>query len=159
MNNEIATEIWNKIPLYPDYEASNLGRVRSKNRILKLDYSRRYPYAQLTINGRNKAVAVHRLVMYAFKGYSNLDVDHINGNKLDARLENLEYVTSRENNLRKKTTKGYYFDKINNKWKVEIYNNGKRQWIGRFKSESEAKEAYENARKSVIDKNSKGEIL
>lgn len=40
---------------------------------------------------------VHRIVMEAFKGKSDLTVDHIDGNKLNNSLDNLEYVTIQEN--------------------------------------------------------------
>ena len=42
----------------------------------------------------NKTYRVHRLVMKLFKGESDLTVDHINGNKHDNRLCNLQYVTA-----------------------------------------------------------------
>lgn len=48
---------------------------------------------------------VHRIVMEAFKGTSDLVVDHINENKHDNRLVNLEYVTVKENNTRAKAVK------------------------------------------------------
>lgn len=45
-----------------------------------------------------KSFLVHRLVMEAFVGKSELQVNHKNGNKQDNVLENLEYCTSLENN-------------------------------------------------------------
>lgn len=52
-------------------------------------------YLQLTI--KNKTIKVHRLVIEAFKGKSDLTVDHIDGNKENNNLNNLEYVTQAEN--------------------------------------------------------------
>lgn len=54
-----------------------------------------YGYKVTTINGKSEKV--HRIVMEAFKGKSDLTVDHLNMNKKDNRLENLEYVTAGEN--------------------------------------------------------------
>ena len=54
-----------------------------------------YGYKVTTINGKQEKV--HRIVMEAFKGKSDLTVDHLNMNKKDNRLENLEYVTAGEN--------------------------------------------------------------
>jgi len=52
-------------------------------------------YCQITVNG--KVISVHRLIMEAFNGKSDLTVDHIDGNKLNNSLDNLEYVTLGEN--------------------------------------------------------------
>ena len=85
---------------YKNYKDNHLvyndGRVYSliSNKFLKFDYSNS-GYARLKLNGKN--VRVHRLVMELFKGKSDLTVDHINGNKHDNRLCNLQYVTAEEN--------------------------------------------------------------
>lgn len=85
---------------YKKYKDTHLvysdGRVYSliSNKFLKFDYSNS-GYARLKLNGKN--VRVHRLVMELFKGKSDLTVDHINGNKHDNRLCNLQYVTAEEN--------------------------------------------------------------
>lgn len=51
-------------------------------------------------NGKSNTKRVHRLVASAFLGESDLQVDHIDGNKLNNRLDNLEYVTPQENTNR-----------------------------------------------------------
>lgn len=105
-------EIWKDIPNYEGlYQVSDLGRVRSFDRIDALGRLRRgrilkhsivLGYNKLTLCGRDgsrKEIKVHRLVMLAFCGWSDLQVNHINGIKTDNRLENLEYVTNRENSI------------------------------------------------------------
>lgn len=57
-----------------------------------------YGYKVTSINGKQEKV--HRIVMEAFEGKSDLTVDHLNMNKQDNRLENLEYVTAEENKKR-----------------------------------------------------------
>ena len=53
-------------------------------------------YIRVTIDG--KKYGVHQLIMKLFVGDSNgLDVDHLNGIKSDNRLQNLQYVTRKEN--------------------------------------------------------------
>jgi hypothetical protein len=61
-----------------------------------------------------KNYGVHRLVMRAFVGESSLDVNHIDGNKLNNKLSNLEYCTRKDNiahsiniGLTKLPTKGH----------------------------------------------------
>jgi hypothetical protein len=53
------------------------------------------------IQGIRHQIRVHRLVLLAFKGFPRpeLECNHINGNKLDNRPENLEWVTASENVL------------------------------------------------------------
>ena len=108
-------ETWKEVGGYSGlYEVSNLGRVRSlgrpcnaKNgsiqrkraRILTQEITI-HGYCRVRLydlNGKAKHFAVHRLVMAAFVGESDLQVNHINEIKTDNRLHNLEYVTPAEN--------------------------------------------------------------
>lgn len=63
-----------------------------------------YPYVVLTNNKIKTTRLLHRINAITFLnpplGYPNLVVDHINGKKYDFRLDNLEWVTSKENNVR-----------------------------------------------------------
>lgn len=94
------------------YQVSNLGRVKSlifrngkttffKERILKHGLNRYgYEFVILCKNNKRKTIIVHRLVAKEFIGDENkLEINHINGIKSDNRLENLEYVSHKENIL------------------------------------------------------------
>jgi hypothetical protein len=151
------TEIWKVIPNYENYQVSNLGRVKGPLKMLKPSLRKSgYVYMNLTVNSKNISKSLHRLVALSFLGQSNLDVDHINGDKTDNRLCNLRYVTSRENNLLKKNVKGYHKCTTTGRWKTEIYIDGKRIWLGRYDSEKEAKQVYDKAKLKAVNKNSKG---
>jgi len=96
-------EIWKDVPNYEGlYQVSNLGKVRSlkfgKERVLK-PYANGAGYYQVDPckDGVKKKKSIHRLVMLAFVGESDLQVNHKNGIKTDNRLENLEYCTRSEN--------------------------------------------------------------
>lgn len=106
------TEIW-KPTWHEHYEVSNLGRVRSyramghientpiKNpRILKATVSRNFRYPSVCF--QNKRRFVHELVATAFIGPRpvGMEIDHKNGDRFDARVENLEYVTHSTNQKR-----------------------------------------------------------
>ena len=96
-------EIWKDVPGHEGlYQVSNLGRVKSlrfgKERILKPTPDKDgYYQVDLWKGGEGKTNKIHRLVMLAFFGESDLEVNHINGIKTDNRLENLEYCTPSEN--------------------------------------------------------------
>lgn len=55
-------------------------------------------YMKIGFNG--KSVYLHRIVAKAFYGDSDMQVDHINGDKQDNSVKNLEYVTAKENSSR-----------------------------------------------------------
>ena len=101
-------EQWKPIKDYTGlYEVSNLGRIRSLNymktgeiKILKLSKNNRgYLVISLNKNGKRKNFKVHRLVAIAFlPNPNNLEtVNHINENKLDNRVENLEWMSYEDN--------------------------------------------------------------
>lgn len=94
-------EIWKDIPGYEgQYEVSNMGQVRNKKRgnIVKGGLTKRgYLHVGLRLDGKSKYLYVHRLVMLAFVGASELEVNHKNGKPSDNRLGNLEYMTHRQN--------------------------------------------------------------
>ena len=80
------------------YIVSDTGLVWAiKKDGLKLKKQRITPKGYKTTNIDKVPLLVHRIVMEAFKGKSDLTVDHIDGNKLNNSLDNLEYVTIQEN--------------------------------------------------------------
>ena len=94
-------EIWKDIPEYEGlYRVSNTGKVMSLtyNKIRKLRKDE-IGYLRIGLNKNNKCRnhLVHRLVLLSFIGKSDLQCNHKNGNKQDNRLDNLEYVTRKEN--------------------------------------------------------------
>ena len=96
-------------------------------------------YAHIWKDGKN--VKLHRYIMGAKKGDI---VDHINGNKLDNRRENLRLVTSQENAFNRRT-KGVHWVNRDKRWRVTITVDGKQKYIGQFKSKEEAIRAYRKA--------------
>ena len=84
-----------------DYSVSTEGEVRkdTKNYILSQSSQQDYKFVGLIINGKQKRMRVHRMVALAF--IDNPDnkpyVNHINGNRSDNNVENLEWVTPSEN--------------------------------------------------------------
>ena len=68
-------------------------------------------------------------------------IDHIDRDKLNNNIENLRVVTNQQN-LWNQNCKGYYFNKPNGKYKAQIMVNEKNNYLGRFVSEDDARNAY-----------------
>jgi hypothetical protein len=96
-----------------------------------------------------KNIMMHRLIMNTPEG---MDTDHINGDKLDNRRENLRVCTRSQNmqntTRRSDNTSGYKgvdWDKENGKWRAEIKVDSRRINLGRYDSAEEAALAYDRA--------------
>lgn len=97
-------EVWKPVLEYEGlYLVSSLGRVKNeKGQVLKGPRTPKgYIRIQLTKQGESKNFLVHRLVAAAFVDIvpGKPFVNHKNGNKLDNRFSNLEWVTASENQL------------------------------------------------------------
>lgn len=108
-------EIWKEIKDYPNYQISNLGRVKTlkfysnvhkkyydRELILK-EKTNRFGYKFVGLSNQNgrKNKAIHKLVAEAFIENKNnyKEVNHIDGNKSNNCVDNLEWCTRRENVL------------------------------------------------------------
>lgn len=108
-------EIWKDIVNHPGYQVSDKGRIRTLDRLVKSKnnsyrsvkgqiikpYLTSFGYlrANLWENQHYKTYFIHRLVWETFKGPvpKGMQVNHINEDKTDNRLENLNLLTPQEN--------------------------------------------------------------
>ena len=101
-NNYGVEEIWKPIKNYEErYWVSNMGRIKNKRgKFLKFRESKDgYFYVSLWNGTSYKYRMVHCLVAEAFliKNSDNLEVDHIDNNRKNNIITNLQYITHKEN--------------------------------------------------------------
>lgn len=167
-------EIWKDIPNYDGiYQVSNFGNLKSyynnrhgiskEPKLLKPIMSNSgYYVIGLKKNKVSKIFTLHSIVALVFLGHktdgtNRLVVDHIDENKLNNKLDNLQIITNRENVTKKPRGKnnliGTSYVKRINKYMASIYYNKKNYNLGYFKTELDAHLAYINKLNSITINN------
>ena len=164
--SRIKIEVWKEIPGFKNYQVSNLGNVKSlnyrktkKNKVLSKYLNSRGRYSvNLYKEGKmygslNISVLVAKAFLNHKPNGGKIVVDHINNIKTNDHLYNLQVITQRENSTkdRKGSSKyvGVHWSNSNNKWQSTIYINGKYKYLGTYKSEKKASQAYQNELKNI----------
>lgn len=147
----IGMETWISIAGAPQYSVSSLGRVMS--------FKRRRPrllnggvngngYREIAINGRKMSLA--RLVAMAFlqnpEGLA--EVDHVDRNKLNNRLDNLRWASRTTNMLNRRTWgdccyRGVTYHKQSRKYLAQISHQGAMVHLGSYDSPEEAASVFD----------------
>ncbi len=90
---------------------------------------------------RYKQISMHRQLLKE----PNCFVDHIDGDTLNNQKSNLRLATIAQNNCNRKISKsnksgypGVFWVQRLSKWRVDIKNNGKREYLGFYSSKEEA---------------------
>lgn len=140
----------NKYAVDKDGNVYSLNYKRTgKTKKLKLKNNKGYLQVGLYKNGKQKKFQVHRLVAMTFlKDYSeDLDVDHIDRCKTNNKVSNLRMLTRQQNTFNT-AAKGYTYHKGAKKWQASITVNRKCIYLGSFKTEQEAHQAYLKAKET-----------
>lgn len=96
--------------IHPRYTVTEEGDVytivNGQRYKMSVNYKKAYPSVNITLNNKRKGYVVHRIVAIAFipNPENKPCVNHIDGNKLNCHVSNLEWVTYKENSEHAKRT-------------------------------------------------------
>lgn len=143
------------------FAVSNKGRIKTFNyrnsgreELIKQQIN---PFGYYTVVLQRKLHFVHGLVAKYFIGDSELTVNHIDGDKLNNDVSNLEYISNRANVchdlIRRDKLIGAHYRKRDGFWVSEIKIGNDRIWLGAYRTQIEAHESYMKAlfRHGLID--------
>lgn len=167
-------EIWKSIKGYEEfYEISNFGNIKSLSRTIKKNqYDIKlkekilkpfknlngYLHIELHKNGKGQKIKIHILMAINFLNHipnktHDIVVDHIDNNKHNNNLNNLQLLNNRQNCSKEQRGfskfTGVGFAKREKKFRAYISINKKFNHLGYFKTEIEAHNAYQNALKNI----------
>jgi len=157
-------EIWVTTFCSPFYEVSNLGRVRTKDRYRPWSRGKERFYKSIIlscpvssdgyeicgitlVDGRRNTCQVHQLVYHSFNNtrpVKGMHIDHIDGNRLNNKLNNLQFITHEENIKKgrtfteKKSALPLYIMKRKSSFVIQKTINGKSVHFGAFPTLEEA---------------------
>jgi len=161
-------EIWKDVVGYEGlYEASNMGRVKSKNRIQSLKSGLRnkkgielspatdshgYMTVKLYKDGKAKTHGIHVVLAITFLGHTpsgvTMSVDHIDNDRKNNFLSNIQVISQRKNLSKDKKNKTSKYTGVHigghkkDRWKSTIQYNGKKIHLGYFRCETLAHFEY-----------------
>lgn len=151
----ITQELLHKLFDYRE-DGNLIRKVRVANRIKIGDVAGwLHPSGYFRVSVEKRDYAVHRLIFLYHHGYltPGMEIDHIDGNPSNNRIENLREVTRTQNALNSKISstntsgvKGVIWLKKAGKWAAYIYVLGKQKSIGRYNTLEEAEAVVREAR-------------
>jgi hypothetical protein len=112
-------------------------------------YSTANSHGYICISIHDRKLPAHRLAwLYVHGEWPTLQVDHINGNRADNRIENLRLASAEQNQRNRRFggdtssgVKGVNWSRSNNKWVAKCWTNGRQVHIGYFADITAAKAA------------------
>ena len=127
----------------------NAGRCHRPRPVKLKSNTGKNGYCRVMVHRINKKVMYHRIVWELVHGSipEGYEIDHINGKRLDNRIENLRLVTDRQNAQNRKLHRknklyGCHYNKRKNKWQAQCQIKSRKFHLGYYNTEIEAHDAY-----------------
>jgi len=142
--------MFKEIKGFENYLISDDGMVMNQDGLIMKpqNHNKGYSCISLSVSGKKHTRTIHRLVGLAFLDNPNNypEIDHINNDKKDNRIENLRWITSSGNNRNKKFKSQYLVgvSRCGSKYRSRIAIDGYRKHLGNFNTEEEAHQEYLN---------------
>lgn len=146
-----------------NYGINEYGEVKSylTGKVLKPFLISGYPAVNISIDGKRKTVYIHHLISSTFLGHvpkrGMLSINHIDHDKTNNRLDNLEIITHRRNTAlfyiyrnREFPTGVTSNGSGKHKYKAQINYKKKVTYLGSYETVEEAHAAYIEASESII---------
>jgi len=128
-----------------DFETGSVKGVKG-NTVISKD-ARGYIICSICFDKKAYSLKSHRLAWYLHYGeLPKNNIDHIDGDKANNKIDNLRDVTQQQNNWNRKRAKGYHWNKQRKKFQSYIVLNKKNIHLGMFVTEEEARNAYLEAK-------------
>lgn len=129
-------------------DTADVALVGGRKLVLRSGYA--YYYTRLA-RWRYRSIPIHRFIMgVAEKSVREIEVDHVNGDRLDNRRSNLRLCTRKENacNVASRSRSGFKgVVRERRKWRAVIQFDGQVHQLGRFSAPEDAARAYDVAAK------------
>ena len=161
--SRLGIEVWKDVLNYEGhYQVSNLGNVRSMkfNKIKQIKHLNTKGRYKVNLYKKGKpALANNRISVLVAEAFLNhkrcghkLVVDHIDNNKINDKLYNLQVITHRQNLTKdRKNITGYTgVFKVGNRYNAGIRMGKEKIHLGSYKTPEEASQAYQKALSKLI---------
>ncbi|MHB9331899.1 HNH endonuclease signature motif containing protein [Phytobacter ursingii] len=138
--------------LHAKNKMSSNGKLCAKKGDLADTYMcNRYRKVTITICGVQRQLLAHRVIWILFHGDipDGMQVDHMDGNRINNNISNLRLVTNQENQHNRRFAKGFCWHKATGKWSAQIEVEDVVISLGLHDTELDARAAYIRAKRNL----------
>ena len=152
MSHDTMQDLFNSIFHYREDTGELYWKVKTRNTYIGQIAGTLHQDKYMQVGYQGKIYRNHRVIYIMHHGDTDMIIDHIDGNTLNNKINNLRKCTPLQSahntgpvRNSKSKYKGVAWEERRRKWKVEIRNNGKKIWLGYYECEHTAAIKYNEA--------------